>query len=623
MNRRILIAVILAFTLLRLGADKVAMADSITIAGNRKTATSLDTIYYNPQLSMPLKITSNKLMNGMIQIHYYSENSTNVISTIVPTIKEALRNNALIAIDSNSLQPLLAAIANDTGGIAGRLSDNARTHDSSITKDRIQNEARSLAINNRDIVAFIRSIFAFEDGSQTMRKFKSLLPNEAISTELKELSTLVQDLESNYVNVLNQAANKDEGFADLIKFKDTLESSNNPEDEKKFEEISAQINSHKEVNALRNHPNTQEFLKKATNLVKKAAASADENLKTEAKLVLDIVEGNNEVIFANPKNVSVANLPPFQKPDTHTTSTMLNTSIATSEVLHARMANVNVTGLASGEVLETYGAWIKGNFGTGTQRAFKNESGYSYTQKGITIGVDTGDESMVGVAYSFFQNDVKNKTSASTKDKINTHMVSVYGLYSVEPEMFVTGQVTYGISQVHKTRATGDVGNHAAKAKAKGNTMTARAEVGYIYELDNSISVVPSVGFAHTSVAVNGYSEKGEGFNRKIAKRTSTRASGLVGISLKHLFQPDFSQEIHANLDYAFSAKNPETKITLVDGLTPLTTPSEKASKAYCNIGGSVKVNVVDMLDIIAGYDLGLSNKFISHTGTLKLRINF
>ena len=80
--------------------------------------------------------------------------------------------------------------------------------------------------------------------------------------------------------------------------------------------------------------------------------------------------------------------------------------------------------------------------------------------------------------------------------------------------------------------------------------------------------------------------------------------------------------EIHANVDYAFNTKNSATSVTLVNGIDAIATPSQKISKGFYNIGGSVKGIQADMYEISAGYDLGLAKKFQSHTGTLKLKVN-
>ncbi len=62
--------------------------------------------------------------------------------------------------------------------------------------------------------------------------------------------------------------------------------------------------------------------------------------------------------------------------------------------------------------------------------------------------------------------------------------------------------------------------------------------------------------------------------------------------------------------NYAFSSKNSDTKVKLVDGIDAIATPSEKLTKGYYNVGTSVKAVQSDMYEISAGYDLGIAKKF-------------
>ena len=79
---------------------------------------------------------------------------------------------------------------------------------------------------------------------------------------------------------------------------------------------------------------------------------------------------------------------------------------------------------------------------------------------------------------------------------------------------------------------------------------------------------------------------------------------------------------MHANIDYAFKTKNSGTSVTLIEGIAPITTPSQKLEKGFYNIGTSIKAIKSDKFEFSAGYDFGMAKKFQSHTGTLKVRVN-
>ncbi len=333
-----------------------------------------------------------------------------------------------------------------------------------------------------------------------------------------------------------------------------------------------------------------------------------------------------------PGSVNVGDLPSVQRPDSQTSRSVLNNSLINSGILSDRINVIrgvrfgSAAGVAAGDPFETYGAWIKGTISSGTQKAFDRETGYKFSQKGATIGFDTGDESMLGLAYSFFKSDVTNKTDSETKNDSNSHIFNVYGMHSFSPEVFLAGQVGYGRSSIKKKRDTGDLAGNIASAKTKANIVNGKLEVGYVYAM-GAMEVTPTIGGAINHVKVDGYKETGNGLNREVGKSDANRDSLIGGVSFK--YNSDMSgmnlvPELHANVDYAFSTKSSDTKILIGDGFD-YTIPSEKISKGYYNVGGSVSLlfGAGDSVDVNIGYDLGLSKKFMSHTGSFKLRVNF
>jgi hypothetical protein len=467
-----------------------------------------------------------------------------------------------------------------------------------------------------------------------VRKFtdKKHSPSQ-IQTHLNELSNLRETTRARYNAIDGNIASKDATIVALNEKIKALKAQKGNQAEiqaqitKLEKERKAKILSLPAYVAVRNSAQTQEELKqglKAIEDLNNAAKSEDEK-KFVAEQLGQIKE-KLDLYLADESTTSHKTLSPVQKADTHTTNSIVNSSLTHNNVLTNRMSGFAGSGISAGDNAQTYGAWVKGNFGVGTQSAFKADPGYKYNQKGVTIGADTGDDEYVfGLALSHFRNDVTSKETSSTKDKITTNMLSVYTMHSIAPEIFVSAQFTYGMSNIKKSRKTGDLANNTATAKATGSNLGGRAEVGYIYSLTDTAEAVPTIGFAHNHVEVGGYTEKGNGLNRKVEKRTTERTSAIAGITLKtiaHMESLKVIPELHANIDYAVSGKNSATKYILATVINR-STPSEKVAKFYFNLGGSVKVAGSDEYDVTAGYDLGLSKKFISHTGSVKLRVNF
>ena len=390
----------------------------------------------------------------------------------------------------------------------------------------------------------------------------------------------------------------------------------------KLDSLSKQVASLKEFVEARNSKETQENLKQHITKIEKQAAG---NKTSKTQSLAELNELKRDIDRYVVRDVKDATkVPNVQKSDSALSEGLMNSLVISRGVVDSRIGGFSA--VSAGDLMQTYGVWAQGSLSRGTQKAHGNAPGYKLDQKGITIGADTGDETLLGVAYSFFVNDIKNKDNASNKEDVKSHIVTIYGKFDVTNEVFVSGQGQYGKSNIKKKRATGDLANNIASAKTKADSMAAKLEVGYDYEVAPHVHLVPTVGASYANIQVKGYKESGKGLNRAVAKRTTNRTSGLAGITAKYVADMGGSMkvipEIHANVDYAFNTKNSATSVTIVNGIDAIATPSQKISKGFYNIGGSVKGIQADMYEISAGYDLGLAKKFQSHTGTLKLKVN-
>lgn len=396
-----------------------------------------------------------------------------------------------------------------------------------------------------------------------------------------------------------------------------------PEQAARLDSVSKQVGSLKEFVELRNAKETQENLKQRITQIEQAASSKENDaLKIKALADLNELKRNiDRYLLRDVKDTT--KVPDIQKSDSAVSEGLMNSLVISRGVVDSRIGGFSA--VSAGDLMQTYGVWAQGSMSRGTQKAYGNAPGYKLDQKGVTIGADTGDETLLGVAYSFFMNDIKNKANSSNKEDVKSHIITVYGKFDVTNEVFVSGQGQYGKSNIKKKRATGDLANNIASAKTKADSMAAKLEVGYDYEVAPQVHLIPTVGASYANISVKGYKESGKGLNRSVAKRTTTRTSGLAGITAKYVADMGSMKvipEIHANVDYAFNTKNSATSVTIINGIDAIATPAQKISKGFYKIGGSVKGIQADMYEISAGYDLGLAKKFQSHTGTLKLKVN-
>ncbi len=276
------------------------------------------------------------------------------------------------------------------------------------------------------------------------------------------------------------------------------------------------------------------------------------------------------------------------------------------------------------------GVWGQGFASRATQKARKGDAGYKASTGGGTVGVDAmvSDNTTLGLAASYSTSSVKFKDQKSGDKAKSTNMFfSVYGTHNLGNSWFVQGAAGFGSGNVKadSKRVVNTAGGYDV-ATAKYDTMAFSLEgkVGYDFRMTDSASLVPALGVRYTNVNEGGYSEKGSAFNRTVTKKAADRLTGIAGLGVQANMDMGgtvITPEAHAYVNYDFKSKNPKVEARL-DGMTKaMDVTSGKAEKMSYNLGAGLSART-GMVEFGAGYDAKLANKFVSHQGTLRLRVD-
>lgn len=235
---------------------------------------------------------------------------------------------------------------------------------------------------------------------------------------------------------------------------------------------------------------------------------------------------------------------------------------------------------------------------------------------------------MIGAAFSYIVSDLKGKVNSANKSDYTTYVGTLYGKVDITNEFFVSAQGSIGKTDIKRKRNAGGTANTIIKSKTKSDSISGRLEVGYDYKVNQQLHVMPTTGFSFIDVKIDKYKEgEASGLSRSIAKRKVSKSSFLIGASTFYVSELNNNTkiipELHVNLNQAINTKNSDTVITIIDELAPITVTAEKLPKTYYNIGTSVKSVFKDNIEVSLGYDLDMAKKFTSHTGNLKLKVNF
>ncbi len=354
-----------------------------------------------------------------------------------------------------------------------------------------------------------------------------------------------------------------------------------------------------------------------------AALFSDMNVTAtgEASKLLDSLQ-NWAAVDPAKVTESIARLTASAAPATATSAAAASVATAVS----SRMASVAMPSDApsAGDEPMGFGLWAQGFGSKATQKARKGDAGYKGTVMGGTVGADTmvSDSSMVGIAVSYASSELKFKDAkAGDKTKSNNMFFSVYGRHTLANDWFVQGNAAFGSGNVKANMKTAML--TAASAKYDTMAFSMEALAGYNYKLSNVATLVPAVGLSYLNVNEGGYTEKGT-VGRTITKKSADKFTAIAGATVQGGFDMSGSYvtpEVHAFVNYDLKAKNPTVEAK-IDGYSKgINVTAAKAAKVNYNLGTSLTART-GMVEYGVGYDAKLANKFVSHQGTLRLRVD-
>ncbi|MBN8511808.1 MAG: autotransporter domain-containing protein [Rickettsiales bacterium] len=292
-------------------------------------------------------------------------------------------------------------------------------------------------------------------------------------------------------------------------------------------------------------------------------------------------------------------------------------------------SQVDVSGIAAGEGDSKYGAWVSPFYNTSIQKEQSSRAGYSSKAYGATVGFDlkANDDMTIGLAGSYVKTDVKHKNFKSgDKTKLNTYMISLYGIQQLTDAWFLQGNASYASSRVKNTEKRVTLtGSQKATGSFDATSYSGELLAGYNHKFSDVV-VTPMIGARYVRVNDGGYKETGTtNQNLSVSSKASNRFEAILGLRAQTTMNTngiDLTPEFHAFVNHDFVGKSAKVTVTHSGLATPLTTKAAKVNKTTFNVGLGVNA-VSGMFEYGAGYDCYLAKKLVGHQGTLKVRVNF
>lgn len=299
----------------------------------------------------------------------------------------------------------------------------------------------------------------------------------------------------------------------------------------------------------------------------------------------------------------------------------------------AELASTGNSGLSAGDYTTAYGIWTNPSMLKVKQKTSKGAAGYTASVGGASLGFDTkaNEDMVIGLALSYLNTNVKHKDFKSgDKTKVDSLMLSIYGLQQITDNWYTHGIVTVGANKVKTKEARRTGATATATELATGNyramSFSGELMLGYNSYMKQA-SFTPMAGVRVTKVNSAGYTETGTTNQNLIISRKELNRVELVAGA--RLYGSDYVMngltvlpEIHGFVNHDLIGKKQKSDVRLASVEDYLRTKGGKPAKTLFNAGLSLNTSY-NKMEYGLGYDAHMAKKYVAHQANLRVRVNF
>lgn len=320
---------------------------------------------------------------------------------------------------------------------------------------------------------------------------------------------------------------------------------------------------------------------------------------------------------------------------------MRQTATNVNHLISTRMANqaagavnpgigsANFSGVAAGDEDNLYGHDVWAEI-IGSKAKMKKKGitpGFDSSTYAGVFGADTmtSDNIVLGFAIAHADGKLKLKDQKQgDTTKTTSYIATIYGRNQFTDNIYARANLMLGHTNVHTHEKKYSVNKEAfSDGKYTSQMFGAEIGIGYIYNMKN-MYLIPEIGLKGTMFSDGGYTETGEFFNRTITKRKGyngyVHSQVRAGTSFSY-YEAKFFPSLYVGILNELGGKNPEVSTRLSGQNIPFVMKSKTLNRNMFNSGVDLRISYGN-IDYSLGYDLILAEKFITQSGTLKVRIN-
>jgi outer membrane autotransporter protein len=288
----------------------------------------------------------------------------------------------------------------------------------------------------------------------------------------------------------------------------------------------------------------------------------------------------------------------------------------------------NLTGMIPSGMDERFGLFVKGNAVFGDQRDTSEQTGYDFTNMGVTMGSDYRFTRNFIAGLMFGINTSRaNTDNVGSKVTMDGYTFGTYGTY-YKKGFFVDGQFSYGVASYDNSRRIVFPGiDRTATSSPNGRQFTAYGGTGYEFHV-NKWTIMPTMSIQYTKLSVDSYTESGaDALNLDVDRQNIESLQSNVGGRISYTWQVGKAlviPNIRASYGYEFLRDSKNITAQLAQGSSPFSIETISPNRNFVILGTGITVIAGNDISFSINYDAQLGdNKYTAHSVNAGLRILF
>jgi len=309
----------------------------------------------------------------------------------------------------------------------------------------------------------------------------------------------------------------------------------------------------------------------------------------------------------------------------------------TLDVLNAVSDRLNSSrsaqaGVSTGDAAPTYGAWGQALGGHVSQGARDQVDGYRANYGGLLFGADAaiGERWRAGGLFSYTNTSIRN-TGETDGDTMRVNAYGLIGYASYAGAPWYVNLAAGVVQQDYDTSRTVNFTGFSGQANGQftGKQYVARAEAGYPLAI-GAYTVTPLASLTYSHLRQNGYTETGgNGAGLSVGDTHLTSATSDLGAKLERAFTTACGTVVpYIQVSWRHEYGNAQQRINarfVADptGETGFTTMGAGPTANMGVLLAGVTLLRANNLSLTARYTLQAAPHFVSHAGSVRLRLAF